>query len=465
MLREVPTSAEGMGELAPTMSQQNDTPSEYAPNVRAQYEEYPFPLRDPRDESRRLVVAEQESLGKLNHFCFGGRQDFGGGFRVLVASGGTGDHTIFLAEQLRGYDARVTYVDISRASMEIARERARIRNLDNIDWHHRSILDLSLMDVAPFDLISSTGVLHHLPEPERGLEALRGVLAPGGAMSLMLYGRVGRMAVYAGQELMGLVNDGVQDPKRRTRHARSIVEGLPQSNWLLRDDDPNRVLSEFLDDESNLNDVLLHEQDRAYTVLEIYDFLAAAQLELVEFTSFHTDPPNFRSMYDPLAWITEPVLRSHVSQLPLPQRQAIAEAMSCMITCHGFYAAPKAADRIASPDDLDMVPFFLYFDPGNLAEHFRGAAGRECGLNYRRSTVQFEVGKYSADLVAGIDGSRSIGELFDMARRNSGGAATDTELRRDFSAFYEPLNSLDTLLLRHRAISPFPEFPLEEVSS
>ena len=212
MLREVPTSAEGMGELAPSMSQQNDTPSEYAPNVRAQYEEYPFPLRDPRDESRRLVVAEQESLGKLNHFCFGGRQDFGDGFRVLVAGGGTGDHTIFLAEQLRGYDARVTYVDISRASMEIARERARIRSLDNIDWHHRSILDLSLMDVAPFDLISSTGVLHHLPEPERGLEALRGVLAPGGAMSLMLYGRVGRMAVYAGQELMGLVNDGVQDP-------------------------------------------------------------------------------------------------------------------------------------------------------------------------------------------------------------------------------------------------------------
>ncbi len=110
-----------MGELAVFMSEQNDTPSEYASNVRAQYEEYPFPLRDPRDESRRLVVAEQESLGKLNHFCFGGRQGFGGGFRVLVAGGGTGDHTIFLAEQLRNYDARVTYVDISRSSMEIAR--------------------------------------------------------------------------------------------------------------------------------------------------------------------------------------------------------------------------------------------------------------------------------------------------------------------------------------------------------
>jgi hypothetical protein len=90
------------------MSEHNDTPPNYAPGVRAQYEDYPFPLRDPRDESKRLVVTDQDSLGKLNHYCFGGRQSFGNGFRALVAGGGTGDHTIFLAEQLRDYDASVT---------------------------------------------------------------------------------------------------------------------------------------------------------------------------------------------------------------------------------------------------------------------------------------------------------------------------------------------------------------------
>lgn len=446
------------------MSENDGTPSDYASNVRAQYEAYPFPLRDPRDESRRLVVAEQECLGKLNHYCFSGRQSFGNGFRVLVAGGGTGDHTIFLAEQLRDYDARVTYIDISRTSMEIAKARARTRDLHNIEWYHSSILDVASLNLAPFDLVSCTGVLHHLPEPERGLEALRSVLAPEGAMSLMLYGRAGRLPVYAGQELMRLVNKGVEDQAAKTRHARAVVQGLPETNWLLRGGAREDIVKSFLEDESNLNDVLLHEQDRAYSVSEIHDFLAGVELELIEFTSFHSDPPCFRYMYDPMTWITDPTLASHVASLPRARQQAIAEAMNCMLTCHGFYAAARADGRIASPDDLDMVPFFLYFDARDLAGHFRNAAGRECGLNYRQSTVSFEVGRHSADIVALIDGSRSLGEVFELVRSQTTGTIADSELLNDFMAFYRPLNCLDILLLRHRSIAPFPEFPLEVVA-
>jgi 2-polyprenyl-3-methyl-5-hydroxy-6-metoxy-1,4-benzoquinol methylase len=445
------------------MSEHDDKPSDYASNVRAQYEAYPFPLRDPRDEARRLVVAEQECLGKLNHYCFGGLQSFDDGFRVLVAGGGTGDHTIFLAEQLRDYDASVTYIDISLSSMATAKERARARGLDNIEWHHSSILDLASLNLAPFDLVSCTGVLHHLPEPERGIEALRSVLAPRGAMSLMLYGRMGRLPVYAGQELMRLVNSDVGDSSLKTRNARAVVQNLPKTNWLLRGQDSKNIVKNFVDDESNLNDVLLHEQDRAYSVPEIYDFLAGADLELIEFTSFHSDPPCFRYMYDPLTWISDPTLASHVAKLPRARQQAIAEAMHCMLTCHGFYAAPSAEGRIASPDNLDMVPFFLYFDASGLAQHFRAAGGRECGLNYRQSSVHFDIGRYSAAMAAAIDGSRSLREMIDMVRRESGNAATQSELLEDFMTFYRPLNCLDILLLRHRSIPPFPEFPLEVV--
>jgi 2-polyprenyl-3-methyl-5-hydroxy-6-metoxy-1,4-benzoquinol methylase len=443
------------------MSERGDMPSDYAPHVRAQYEAYPFPLRDPHDESKRLVITEQDSLAKLNHFCFGGRQSFEKGFRVLVAGGGTGDHTIFLAEQLRNYDASVTYIDISRSSMEIAKERGRIRKLNNIEWHHGSLLDVASLGLSPFDLISCTGVLHHLPEPERGLEALRSVLAPGGAMSLMLYGRIGRMAVYAGQELMRLVNQGVDDPKLKTQYARALVQCLPDTNWLVRGSDPGKVLVEYVEDESNLNDVLLHEQDRAYSVPEIYEFLAGARLELVEFTSFFTDPPCCRFMYDPNTWIRDPTLAAHVAKMSGPQQQAIAEAMSCVLTCHGFYAAPEARERVALASDFDMVPFFFDFNPGNLSQQLRAAVGRECGLSYRKNSVQFQVGKYSADFLDGIDGIHSIGELIDMVQRKSAGAASSSELWQHFMALYEPLNALDIVLLRHCSVPAFRDFRKE----
>ena len=129
------------------MSLDPDEPEDFDPRVRAQYEAYAFPRRDPKDETHRLVVCEQEALAKLNHYCYAGRQTFDAGFRVLVAGGGTGDHTIFLAEQLRDRDASVTYVDISEASMGIARARAAARGLDNIEWHHCSILDLPRVEV------------------------------------------------------------------------------------------------------------------------------------------------------------------------------------------------------------------------------------------------------------------------------------------------------------------------------
>ena len=446
------------------MSAHDDTPSNYAPVVRAQYEEFPFPMRDPRDENRGLIVAEQDSLGKINHYCFGGRENFGNGFRVLVAGGGTGDHTLFLAEQLRDYNASVTYLDISRASMKIARELARVRKLDNIQWHHGSILDVASLGLAPFDFISCTGVLHHLPEPDLGLAALRGILAPRGAMSLMLYGRVGRLSIYAGQELMRLVNRGVDDPKLKTQYARSVLQSLPKSHWLLRGGDPEEILVSFLQDESNLYDTLLHEQDRAYSVTEIYELLSGSQLELVEFVSFLSSVPSFRYLYNPMVWIADPALRSQVASLSRPKQQAIAEAINCMITCHSFYAAPTAAGRIALPSDLDMVPFFLYFDSSRLEEHFRDAPERACSINYRQSSVHFELGRFSADLVAGIDGSRCLGELFDGVRKRFDEPVPQKQLWQDFMAFYQPLNSLDVMLLRHRSVPAFPEFPLARLA-
>jgi hypothetical protein len=68
--------------------------------VRAQYESYPYPPRDPRDEAKRLIEGSPSHLLEINHYVFGGRRDFRRPFRALIAGGGTGDGTIMLAQHL-----------------------------------------------------------------------------------------------------------------------------------------------------------------------------------------------------------------------------------------------------------------------------------------------------------------------------------------------------------------------------
>jgi hypothetical protein len=74
--------------------------------VRDQYEVYPYPARDPRDEAKRLIETTQSHLDEINHYVYAGRRDFSRPFRVLVAGGGTGGVTVMLARRLAVAAAR-----------------------------------------------------------------------------------------------------------------------------------------------------------------------------------------------------------------------------------------------------------------------------------------------------------------------------------------------------------------------
>lgn len=184
---------------------ENDS-GNYLRAVRAQYEGYPYPHRDPTDERRRLFVTSLDSIAKISHFCFRGSRDLRQSSRILVAGGGTGDAIIYLAEQLRGSDSELVYVDMSAASMAVAQQRAETRGLENISWIRGSLLELADMQVGEFDYINCSGVLHHLADPSAGLEALKSVLKPDGCLGLMVYAQYGRTGIYQMQELMRLIN-------------------------------------------------------------------------------------------------------------------------------------------------------------------------------------------------------------------------------------------------------------------
>ena len=46
-----------------------------------------------------------------------------------------------------------------------------------------------------FDFINCVGVLHHLPEPDKGIQALAKKLKPGGILHVFVYAELGRWEI------------------------------------------------------------------------------------------------------------------------------------------------------------------------------------------------------------------------------------------------------------------------------
>jgi 2-polyprenyl-3-methyl-5-hydroxy-6-metoxy-1,4-benzoquinol methylase len=109
------------------------------------------------------------------------------GKRVLEIGCGLGTDTVNFAR----HGAKVTSVDLSEKSLELAQQRIRVYGLqDQVQFYRGNAEELtSLVPVEPYDLIYSFGVIHHTPHPERVLEQVRQYVRPGTVVKVMVYHR------------------------------------------------------------------------------------------------------------------------------------------------------------------------------------------------------------------------------------------------------------------------------------
>ncbi|MGH8804203.1 MAG: class I SAM-dependent methyltransferase [Polaromonas sp.] len=433
-------------------------PDNYLPQVRTQYEALPYPPCNPEDDRQRLVLTWLEDLPMINHYCFAGKQSFQNGFRALVAGGGTGDATIFLAEQLRASNAEIVHLDMSEASIALAKARAQIRGLNNIRWVHDSLLNLPGLNLGKFDYINCSGVLHHLADPDQGFRALRSVLKDDGAIGLMVYATTGRTGVYQMQALMRLVNGEQSNDQRKIANTRDLLASLPPSNWFMRGEDLHH---DHKAGDAGIYDLLLHSQDRSYTVGELFDWLGDEPdngpgkghgMHLA-----FTDVQRGRSSYLPhmVLGSKPPAMAAGLRKLPRRRQYEMAELMMGSIITHSLYVTRDA--RCTAPyGNAEYVPFFFH-EPltGEVAAQVFGSnRGQPFMLRHQHSGVSVMVnpGKYGPQILRLIDGRRSFGEIFDQFRADWQGkaAAPDNALLfADFAESFDTLNALDRLLLKH----------------
>jgi len=202
-------------------------------------------------------------------------------WRILDAGCGTGVSTDYLCHLNPG--AAVLAVDISAGALEVARERTRrsgaAKAVRELRIEQRSLLDLA--GEGPFDYINSVGVLHHLREPEAGLQALAGLLRPGGLLHLFLYADGGRWEIHRAQRALARLAVGSGDEGLRL--GRQLLAELPEGNRLRQHHERRWIVDTAAD--ANFADMYLHPQETSYNLERLLAFVASAGLEFAGFSN------------------------------------------------------------------------------------------------------------------------------------------------------------------------------------
>ena len=397
------------------------TPTDPAEAVRAFYDSHPYPAPiDNLDRHRELY--RNPVRRRVVSLLLWPTEKQRPNREILVAGCGTSQAAI---HALREPGARVTAIDFSETSLFYTRNLQQKYGLRNLELHHLDIEQIGELG-RTFDQIVCTGVLHHLCDPDIGLRSLRSVLAPNGAMHLMVYAPYGRAAIYMIQEYCRLLGVGTTDTE--LRDLSTMLHLLPADHPIAR---VFRSAKDFRNPDA-LADALLHPQDRAYTVPQLYAWLERCGLSFARW--FEQAP------YLPQCGVVARTPHAaRLALLPPSLKHAAVELLRGTMTKHFFIASRD--DRLGECQPITFegtawrgyVPVRL---PWTFCARDRVPAGSAAVLINRAHTypdLALPVNLAQLQVFEAIDGNRSITEIL----RSAAGASGDEQARRFIEQLWE----------------------------
>jgi len=263
--------------------------------VRNQYEENPYPRWQippaPMPIPLTQILRQQPGV-KREHLP-------NGDISVLIAGCGTGFEPIELARMDK--NTQITALDLSSRSLAYARRMADELGISNVDFVQGNILDAAELN-AHFDLINSTGVLHHMENPQAGWQTLCGILKPGGVMRISLYSEFARRRVVLAHQKIKELQLGSSN--NNIKKFRSTIFSQP----------PGSPLAELAQSDdfyslSGCRDLLFHVHEHRFTLLQLKDMIAELGLIVIGFDvpswarqKFNQRYPNKTDILDLTKW-------------------------------------------------------------------------------------------------------------------------------------------------------------------
>ena len=321
--------------------------------VKKQYTEYTYPKYDKTYDTDPLRGPNHKSimnLKLLNHYCYDGKKQFKN-FRLLVAGCGLGTTLIHWAMYLKKYNGEVVGIDLSSSALKILKKRLKIYKIKNVTIHQMSLLDLDPKKMGLFDHITCVGVLHHLKDPKDGLNKLSSVLKKDGNMNIMVYAQYGRTGVYQMQKLLRRVNKDVPDYETKISNYKKIYAQLPATHLLKYFE---YAIADHTQSDNGIVDELLHCQDRAYTIPQLYNFVQSCNLNLTR----HFDSETRRKLTVPISTIDY----KNMTQI---EKEAINELYYGDIIKHMIIVSKKK-QKLPSTRTQEKIPICNFIPKSNL---------------------------------------------------------------------------------------------------
>jgi SAM-dependent methyltransferase len=319
-------------------------------SVEALYHDYPYPGHGVVSAViARMIAPAVEDVR---------RRTSGRRVRLLDAGCGTGEQALGMARAFP--DVEVVGVDLSVASLEMARslaaretrrrhKRGERDQSGGVRFERRDLTQ-PLADLGTFDVIVSVGVLHHLPEPARGFERLREIIAPGGAFLGMVYGKFGKWPTFQLRDalrLLGgsaprdamlrlLVDAKLADNTGPFHYLETLARRVrfgPSIPW-------NEAVRRTLAGRNNAYqaDTFTHVQEAAFTWAELADLLLRTGWQFEGWPKKSGMPDHPRQVFRGAAL-------EALDRLPPLERAAVYERVIRPV-CLYFLASPRSGEDV-----------------------------------------------------------------------------------------------------------------------
>lgn len=365
------------------------------------YTSHPYP--PPLENLDRVRDMWQDlNVHRAEHHLFWPDKEYRADIDVLVAGCGTWQAAKYA---LCHPEARVIAIDISPTSLDHTERLKQKYDLANLEIRQLSIENASELD-HQFNMIISTGVLHHLVDPDAGLRALRSLLRPDGAMYLMLYARYARAGVQMLQEYCRRL--GIGTSPEDVKDVIATFAGLSQHHPLVL---MMRGSRDGLTSE-NLIDSVLNPRDRVYSVPELFDFIERNDLML---TRFYWQAP-----YSPrCGQMAETPHAARLVALPERDQAAQMELWRGLMVNHDIVVHPNSIekDRLkVSFDDercLRYVPIRRTWTACVEDRLPPGAAGVLLNKTNMYPDIYLPIDALEKQMYEAIDGRRNISEIIE----------------------------------------------------